>query len=211
MNKTNYLILLCILASGLAWLFANDQTIDLMAFSGENLLKGRVWTLFTALFLHSDPTHLLGNMIFLYIFGNTIEKELNQKWILYPFFIGGVASFVLSTLFFDPTILMIGASAAIFTLTAIVMLLKPLKFSFYFLMPLGLVAIVYFAFNLIAVNMGLQGNISYIGHIIGFLIGVPFGIVSSKDWHKNLLITAGLFGIYLVIVWFLLPTILNLI
>jgi membrane associated rhomboid family serine protease len=211
MNKTNYLILLCILASGLAWLFANDQTIDLMAFSEENLLKGRVWTLFTALFLHSDPTHLLGNMIFLYIFGNTIEKELNQKWILYPFFIGGVASFVLSTLFFDPTILMIGASAAIFTLTAIVMLLKPLKFSFYFLMPLGLVAIVYFAFNLIAVNMGLQGNISYIGHIIGFLIGVPFGIVSSKDWHKNLLITAGLFGIYLVIVWFLLPTILNLI
>jgi membrane associated rhomboid family serine protease len=211
MNKTNYLIILCILASGLAWFFANDQTIDLMAFSGENLLKGRVWTLFTALFLHSDPAHLLGNMIFLYIFGNTIEKELNQKWILYPFFIGGVASFVLSTLFFDPTTLMIGASAAIFTLTAIVMLLKPLQFSFYFLMPLGLVAIVYFAFNLIAVNMGLQGNISYIGHLIGFLIGVPFGIASSKNWHKNLLITAGLFGIYLVIVWFLLPTILNLI
>jgi membrane associated rhomboid family serine protease len=211
MNKTNYLIILCILASALAWLFANDQTIGLVAFSGENILKGRVWTLFTALFLHSDPAHLLGNMIFLYIFGNTIENELNQKWILYPFFIGGVASFVLSVLFFDLTVLMIGASAAIFTLTAIVMLLKPLQFSFFFLMPLGLVAIVYFTFNLVAANMGLQGNISYIGHIIGFLVGVPFGIVSSKDWPKNLLITAGLFGIYLVIVWFLLPTILNLI
>lgn len=211
MNKTNYLILLCILTSFLAWFFDIGQSIEFVAFSGENLLKGRVWTLFSALFLHSDLTHLLGNMMFLYIFGNTIEKELNQKWILYPFFIGGVASFVLSTLFFNPAVLMIGASAAIFTLTAIVMLLKPLQFSFYFLMPLGLVAIVYFSFNLIAVDMGLQGNISYIGHIIGFLVGVPFGIVSSKDWHKNLLITAGLFGIYLVIVWFLLPTILNFI
>jgi len=211
MNKTNYLILLCVLTYVLTWFFDLGQSIEFVAFSGENLLKGRIWTLFSALFLHSDLTHLLGNMIFLYIFGNTIEKELNQKWVLYPFFIGGVVSFVLSTLFFTPSILMIGASAAIFTLTAIVMLLKPLQFSFYFLMPLGLVAIVYFSFNLIAVDMGLQGNISYIGHIIGFLVGVPFGIASSKDWHKNLLITAGLFGIYIVIVWFLFPTILNFI
>jgi len=106
---------------------------------------------------------------------------------------------------------MVGASAAIFTLAAIVMLLKPLKFSFYFLMPLGLVAIVYFAYNLIAVSMQMQGNISYIGHIIGFLIGIPFGIASNKDWPKNLLITAGLFGIYMLIIWFLLPAILSLI
>ena len=207
MNKTNWLIILCILAFALKWFFANDQIIDYLAFSGENLLKGRVWTILTGLFLHSDLTHLLGNIIFLYIFGNTLENELGEKWILLPFFIGGTASFLLSSAFYDPTIYMIGASAAIFTLTAIIMLLKPLKFSFYFLMPLGLVAIIYFTYNLLAVSMGSQGNVSYIGHIIGFVIGVPFGIVSSKDWGKNLLITAGLFMIYLLIVWILLPSI----
>jgi membrane associated rhomboid family serine protease len=207
MNKTNWLIILCVLASVFYWFFANDQNIDYFAFSGENLIKGRVWTIFTSLFLHGDFTHLFGNMIFLYIFGNTLENELGKNWVLIPFFIGGTTSFLLSSIFYDPTVYMIGASAAIFTLTAIIMLLKPLKFSFYFLMPLGLVAIIYFAYNLMAVNMGTQGNISYIGHIIGFSIGVPFGIASSKDWHKNLLITTGLFMIYLLIVWVLLPSI----
>jgi len=210
MNKTNYLILLCITSSLLTWLFANDQTAELLAFSGDSLLKGRVWTLFTGLFIHSDLMHLFGNMIFFFIFGNTIENELDQNWVLLPFFTGGFVSFLLSTLIYDPTTYMIGASAAIFTLTAIVMLLKPLKFSFYFLMPLGLVAIVYFTFNLIAINTGSQGNISYVGHIIGFLVGIPFGIASNKLWPKNLLLTAILFTIYLLITWFLLPTITNL-
>ena len=207
MNKTYWLIILCILASVFSWFFADDQIIDYLAFSGKNLLKGRVWTIFTGLFIHGDITHLFGNMIFLYVFGNTLENELGEKWTLLPFFIGGTASFLLSSIFYDPAIYLIGASAAIITLTAIVMLLKPLKFSFSFLMPLGLVAIIYFTYNRLAVYMGSQGNVSYIGHIIGFVIGVPFGIASSKDWGKNLLITAGLFLIYLLIIWILLPSI----
>jgi membrane associated rhomboid family serine protease len=207
MNKTIWLIILFIVASLLTWFLGSDQIVDYLVFSGENLLKGRVWTVITGLFLHADPTHLIGNMVFFYIFGNTIEKELGDKWVLIPFFVGGVASFLLSTLFYDPTVSMVGASAAIFTLTAIVMLLKPLQFSFYFLMPLGLVAIIYFSYNLLAAQMGIEGSVSYIGHIIGFSIGVPFGIASSKDWHKNLLITALLFMIYLLVIWIVLPAI----
>ncbi len=204
MSKTNWLIILCVLASVFFWTLASDQSIDLLAYSGQNLFRGRVWTLFTALFLHGDPAHLIGNMIFLYIFGNTLENELEETWVIIPFFIGGTLSFLISTVFYDPTTYQIGASAAIFTLTAIIMLVKPLKFSFYFLMPQGLVAIIYFTYNLLAVQYGFQGNISYIGHVIGFTIGIPFGIVASKDWVKNLLITAGLFLIYLLIIWVLL-------
>lgn len=210
MNKTNYLILICFLTSILFWLLADEQSIDMLAFSTENLLYAKIWTPITALFIHSDPAHLIGNMVFFYVFGNTIEKELDYKWVLIPFFVGGIASFLLSIPFFETSTLMIGASAAIFTLTAIVMLLKPLKFSFYFLMPLGLVAIIYLVYNLIAINMGAQGNISYIGHVIGFLVGIPFGIASNKNWHKNLLIAAILFGIYFLITWLILPTILNI-
>ncbi len=204
MNKTNWLIILCMLASVLSWILATNQIIDLLAYSGQNLLKGRIWTPFTALFLHGNLAHLIGNMIFLYIFGNTLENELGETWMLVPFFIGGISSFLISTIFYDPTTYQIGASAAIFTLTAVIMLVKPLKFSFYFLMPQGLVAIIYFTYNLLAVQYGFQGNISYIGHVIGFTIGIPFGIVASKDWVKNLLITGGLFLIYLVILWILL-------
>ncbi len=210
MNKTNWLIIFCIIASVAMWFSDGEQALTYLAFSTENIMKGRIWTIITALFLHIDLAHLLGNMTFLYIFGNTIEDQLDQRWILIPFFIGGTATFLLSTLFYDPTVYLIGASAAIFTLTAIVMLLKPLRFSFIFLMPLGLVAIIYFVYNLMAVYMGSSGNVSYIGHIIGFLIGLPFGIRSSKDWHKNLLITTGLFAIYLSAIYFLLPTVTSI-
>lgn len=209
MNKTNWLIILCTLASLTIWLIGENQNqiVDYLVFSGQNLLNGRIWTLVTGLFLHADPTHLIGNMIFFYIFGNTIENELGTKWVIIPFFVGGIGSFLVSILFYDPSITMIGASAAIFTLTAIVMLLKPLKFSFYFLMPLGLVAIIYFSYNLLAAQINAEGTVSYIGHVIGFSIGIPFGIASSNDWHKNLVITGVLFIIYLSIIWILLPAI----
>ena len=209
MNKTNWLIILCTLASLTIWLIGENQNqiVDYLVFSGQNLLNGRIWTLVTGLFLHADPTHLIGNMIFFYIFGNTIENELGTKWVIIPFFVGGIGSFLVSILFYDFSVPMIGASAAIFTLTAIVMLLKPLKFSFYFLMPLGLVAIIYFSYNLLAAQINTEGTVSYIGHVIGFSIGIPFGIASSNDWHKNLVITGVLFIIYLSIIWILLPAI----
>jgi membrane associated rhomboid family serine protease len=177
--------------------------IEYFAFSGDNLLKGRAWTLITALFLHVDLSHLLGNMIFLFVFGNTLEREVHAQKTLGVFLLGGVLSFLLSVFFYDPAIPLIGASAAIFTLVAIVMLVKPLKFSFLFLMPQGLVAIIYLLYNLTAVYYGVAGNVAYISHIIGFSVGIPFGIAWSKDWVKNLLITIALFILYIVIIYFI--------
>jgi hypothetical protein len=63
----------------------------------------------------------------------------------------------------------------------------------------------HFTHNVLAVYFGEQSNIAYISHIIGFLIGIPFGAAWSKNFAKNLLITAGLFLIYLTIVIFLVP------
>ena len=67
--------------------------------------------------------------------------------MLAAFFLGGVLSFGLSIPFFAPDATFVGASAAIFTLTAVVMLLKPLRFSLLLLMPVGLVAVLYFLYN----------------------------------------------------------------
>ncbi len=201
---------MCALISILSWYGRSDLIIEYLAFSGENLLKGRVWTLITALFLHGDLLHLLGNMVFLYVFGNTLEKEIEATKTLSVFFFGGILCFLLSTFFYDSTTPLIGASAAIFTLTAVVMLVKPLKFSFLFLMPQGLVAIIYFTYNMIAVYLGVQGNIAYVSHVIGFMIGIPFGIAWSKNWAKNLLLVIGLFILYLLVIFLLIPSILDI-
>jgi membrane associated rhomboid family serine protease len=209
LRKINWIIIVCVLVSLLAWFWKFDLIIEYLAFSGDNLLKGRLWTLVTALFIHADPLHLFGNMLFLFVFGNTLEKDLKATKTLGAFFFGGILSFLLSTFFYDSSTPLIGASAAIFTLTSIVMLVNPLKFSFLFLMPQGLVAIIYFAYNVVAVYSGSQGNIAYISHVIGFVIGMPFGIAWSQKWVRNLLITVALFLLYLIVIFLLLPMILG--
>ena len=209
MRKINFVIIACILVSLLFWLSNPDVILEYLAFSGNNLLKGRVWTLITSLFLHADLLHLVGNMLFLYVFGNTIEEDLGATKTLGAFFVGGVLSFLLSLLFYDAATPLIGASAAIFTLSAIVMLIKPLKFSILLFMPQGLVAILYFVYNAVAVYYGAEGNVAYVAHIIGFTIGFPFGLAWSKNWLKNLIISITMLIAYSIIVSILIPLILN--
>jgi membrane associated rhomboid family serine protease len=209
LRKINLVIIACILVSLVSWFSNPDVVLKYLAFSGDNLLKGRVWTLITSLFLHADILHLAGNMLFLYVFGNTMEEDLGATKTLGTFFFGGVASFLLSLLFYNPATPLIGASAAIFTLSAIVMLVKPLKFSILFFLPQGLVAVLYFVYNLVAVYYAAGGNVAYIAHVIGFAIGIPFGLAWSKNWLKNLLITIALLVVFLIMVAFVVPIILS--
>lgn len=209
MNKINLVIIICILVSLLSWVSESNFIAQNFAFSGENLLNGKVWTIVTALFLHADILHLAGNMIFLYAFGNVLEKEVGVGKTFLAFFVGGVLAFLLGVFFYDPSVYMIGASAAIFTLTAVVLLVKPLKFSFLFFMPLGLVAVIYIIYNVLAVQSGMEGNIAYISHVIGFAIGIPLGIVWTKNLAKNMLITLGFIILYLVVAFILLPIIMQ--
>ena len=204
--KTNSLLTLtCLAASLWAWqqepAFAQDNLI----FSLDNLEKGRVWTLVAALFVHANVFHLIGNMLFLFVFGNTLEKTVGPRKLLMIFFTGGFTSFILGPAFLPRGTGMLGASAAIFALAGCVMLVRPLKFSWLFLAPQGLIAIIYFVYNLVIVYeksriSGYDPHVAYVAHVIGFLTGLPFGIALSDHWKRNLLITLLLLAVYLAIV-----------
>jgi len=205
MKKTNILLLVCLFSSVIV-LFLEPAHLDYLTFSTNNLKEGRFWTLITALFIHNDVLHLFGNLIFLYVFGNTLEDLIGSKKMLSAFFIGGVLSFLISTYFYPPDIPMIGASAAIFTLAAVAMLVKPLRISIlFFFIPVGLVAILYFIFNLYALEHADSNNVAYVSHIIGFMIGIPLGMSWSREWAKNLIITILLLLIYFILAYWLLP------
>ena len=219
-----FLMLGCVLASLYAWQVGSTPSGEIwvqqnLVFSLDNLVAWppRVWTLVTALFVHASVQHLLGNLPFLFVFGNTLEKLIGRNNHLLVFFLGGFTSFLLPPLLgiYSSDTGMLGASAAIFTLAACVMLMSPLKFSWLFLAPQGLVAIIYFTLNAIIVTdpsilgQGLfDPSVAYIAHVIGFTVGIPFGIAWSQKWKKNLLITMGLLGLYLIIL-FVLATILG--
>jgi len=191
LKRTNALIVICIFVSLFYWSGYRSYVEEYLVYSGDRLKQGALWTPISTLFVHFDPMHLIGNIIFLYVFGKVVEEEAGANAVTIAYFLGGAGSIIFSSFFYGFNVQMIGASGAIFTLSAAAMLIKPLKSSVFFLfVPLGLVAILYFIFNVFAVSLSFGGNVGYVTHVAGFLIGTPFGIVFSKGkWLKNLGIT----------------------
>ncbi|HDJ05050.1 MAG TPA: rhomboid family intramembrane serine protease [Candidatus Bathyarchaeota archaeon] len=222
MSKTNLLIMLCVLLSLFYWYASSEASVlksyvdpklldALLVFQGETFFKGYVTSVVAAIFIHADLTHLIGNMIFLFVFGNSLEKELGAKRVVAAFLTGGALSFMAGIIFYGMKTMMLGASAAIFTLAAITMLTKPLKFSWLFFMPLGLVAIIYFLYNVVAVLYAAGGSVGYEAHIFGFLVGFPMGVRWSRGlWKRNLLIAVALLIVYFAVSSFLSAGLLQL-
>ncbi|MCZ7356693.1 MAG: rhomboid family intramembrane serine protease [Candidatus Methanoperedens sp.] len=190
---TAILILLCTMFSLYAWTSPHN-----LAFSGSALFNGDYYTLVSGLFVHANLVHLLGNMVFLFIFGNMLENEVGNLRTGAVFFAGGILSFVLSIPFY-PDSIMVGASAAIFAVMAALLLVRPPAYSLQFLSPMGPLVIVFLIFNVVAIENGASGNVAYISHVIGFVIGLFFGASWNKKWMESLLYTLGLLVIYFVL------------
>ena len=80
---------------------------------------GWLLTAFTAMFMHGSWAHLLGNMLFLWIFGNNVEDALGSVRYLFFYLLGGFAATATQTFVtlmfasdFDATIPNVGASGA---------------------------------------------------------------------------------------------------
>lgn len=71
-------------------------------------------TLFTSMFLHGDLMHLIGNMLFLLVFGRKVETQLEVKNYLAFYLASGVTATMTHTVIQpDSTTPLIGASGAI--------------------------------------------------------------------------------------------------
>ncbi|MCZ7401207.1 MAG: rhomboid family intramembrane serine protease [Candidatus Methanoperedens sp.] len=193
MKFTNFLIFLCVSITLYAW-GANEN----LAFSQYALFNGGYYTLITGIFVHASWVHLIGNMVFLYIFGNSLEDEVGAFNTALVFFTGGVLSFILSIPFY-PGANMLGASAAIFSVMAALLLVRRPGYSFRFLSPIGPLALLYFIFNIMAVENGAGGNVAYMSHVFGFVIGLFFGARWNNKWRESLLLTILLLAGYVLL------------
>jgi len=81
----------------------------------EAVRNGALWMLITAMFLHANPTHLVGNVIFLLIFGTSLEEQVSaRKWLIAYFSSGIVGN--ITFLFLGGDAVGVGASGAIYGL-----------------------------------------------------------------------------------------------
>lgn len=143
-------------------------------------------TLLTSLFLHGGIAHIVGNMLFLNIFGDNIEDRLGSlRYILFYLVCGLVASLTQIMVNPDSSIPLIGASGAVAGLMGAYLRLYPhtrilTLFTFgYFVrmihLPAWTMLIYWVLFEIISgvgsLGYADQGGVAYFAHIGGFVTG----------------------------------------
>jgi len=192
MKATTLLILVCFIAYPFGIKYG-----DILCFKYSGFVDHREWwRVITAIFVHANIPHLLWNMLFLLLFGRSLEKNIGSARLLFCFLVGGVISFLSSCFFYSMGQPLVGASGAICTIIGLLMIYNPWKISFvlnFFPMPLGVAALTYMTLNILQAYFQNKENVegthtAYELHVIGFIVGILFGILWNNDWKKNLLI-----------------------
>jgi membrane associated rhomboid family serine protease len=150
-------------------------------------------TVFTSMFMHGGWMHLIGNMLYLWIFGDNVEDSMGHGRFVVFYLLCGVAA-ALAQAIPDPssTIPMVGASGAISGVLgaylllyphARVLVLIPLGFILQTVrLPAGIVLALWFVLQLVS-NMMAQpgsGGVAFRAHIGGFVAGMLLVLVFRK-------------------------------
>jgi len=151
-------------------------------------------TLITSMFMHGGFMHLIGNMLYLWIFADNIEDELGPVKFICFYILSGIAA-ALTQVFLntESTIPMIGASGAIGGVLGAYIVNHP-KAKVIVLIPLGFFSqivkipalyVLGFWFVLQFINSSLSssegGGVAYGAHIGGFI----FGAVAILFFNKK--------------------------
>ncbi|MDM4014431.1 rhomboid family intramembrane serine protease [Roseiconus lacunae] len=163
-------------------------------------------TLITAMFMHGSIAHLLGNMWFLWIFGDNLENAMGRvRYFVFYLLTGIIASLVhvaLNSQGASSLTASLGASGAISAVMGAYVLLHPNRRVTVILLriitdvPAYVAVGVWFAFQLVSglgIFGGRDGGVAYGAHIGGFIAGVilakPFvaGRSNSLDrsWQRS--------------------------
>ena len=151
---------------------------------------GWLLTVLTSMFLHGSWTHLLGNMLFLWIFGNNVEDAMGRVRYLAFYLLAGIAATTaqsIVTLGFasdaDARLANVGASGAIAGVLGAYFILLPharvltLIFFFVIEVPAMLVLGLWFVFQLWSGSASFEhpeegGGVAFFAHVGGFVFGM---------------------------------------
>ena len=142
-------------------------------------------TIFTSMFMHGGWMHLIGNMLYLWIFGDNVEDSMGHgRFVVFYLLCGAAAVFAQALPDPSSTVPMVGASGAISGVLGAYLLLYPharvlvvIPFGFYLhpmRIPAGLVLVLWFGLQLLSNAMAQagQGGVAFRAHIGGFLAGM---------------------------------------
>ena len=171
-----------------------DPSVPLL----RQLLELRAARLVTALFIHVDWLHLIGNLLFLMIFGLSAERALGSRRFLALFLAGGaLANLVGAVTLASANAPIVGSSGAVSAIVGAYFALFP-RARLGLVLPLGLFLefVRIPAPALIGFWILLQLLFTFVGpafgavvwwtHIAGFAIGILFALVSRQAVARRL-------------------------
>ena len=150
------------------------------------------------MFLHAGFFHLLGNMVYLFLFGAVVEDMIGRGKFIVFFFVGGLAAAAIHIILSDPAsshIPMVGASGAISACLGAVVILHPqthVQFRYFlwliipffngdFTLPSWLVISFWFGKDILGLvyetlNPSSQGGVAFGAHVGGMVAGLIMAI-----------------------------------
>jgi membrane associated rhomboid family serine protease len=157
------------------------------ALAGHAPLETAILPILSSMFLHAGIAHILGNMLFLWIFGDNVEDFYGHFTYLMFYLICGIGAGLLHVLFnWNSMLPSLGASGAISGVMGAYLILYPksriLTLVFIFLIPIPAVVILVlwfflqFASGVSSLGMAASGGVAWWAHVGGFLLGM--GITS---------------------------------
>jgi len=187
----NYAIVLANLA---IFVLGFNGTATARAVSDLGLLQAdqpRLYQFFTCMFMHGGWMHLLGNMIFLWVFGNAVNDRLGHVGYVLFYLAGGVLAGV-GYLVLGGSAPVLGASGAIAAVTGAYLILLPrtrvtlLVFLFFLIVPFEISSLFFigmqFAWNVVSsvndyVTPTGGGGVAYAAHSSGYVFGIVVALL----------------------------------
>lgn len=208
--RTPFLTYLFILINVAAFIYEISMSqAELQAFLTEfgvvpaRILEGReLYSLVTSMFLHGGWMHLIGNMLFLWVFGDNIEHKYGHLGFLAFYFAGGLAATGAHIAFnLDSNIPSIGASGAVSAILGAYLVMYPkskinmLIFLGFFITTIRINAFIFLGYWIvvqsisgvadIAYNTAQTSGVAYWAHIGGFVFGLVIGFIGLLFLRKE--------------------------
>jgi membrane associated rhomboid family serine protease len=191
-RTTPYITITIIALNALAWLFElslpHDVLNEFIGVYGVVPAAFRAPTLITSMFLHGSWSHVLGNMWYLWIFGDNVEDRVGHgRFIVFYLLCGTTAALGQIAVGPHSTLPTIGASGAIAGVMGAYFVLYPRSrvltlIPWIFLQIVELPAIVLLGFwfvmqlfsagTIAMTTSSSVGGVAFAAHVVGFLAGM---------------------------------------
>lgn len=186
------------LGDGLRLFIMENGVIPAVVTSFEPIsVYERLVPFFTSMFIHGDLFHIIGNMLFLYIFGDNVEDRMGHvKYLLFYILTGLGAAILQIIMNVNSVIPMVGASGAIsgvlgayllyFPHARVLALVPIFVFIQLIYIPstifIGLWFVMQFMSGVITVGGPDTGGVAFWAHVGGFIAGL---IIAGRFGKKN--------------------------